>query len=80
MQQEIKSIVDNNVWNLVNLPNDQTSITVNGYLKRKLLLMVLCLVIRLDLLLKVSHRNMVLITMKHLHLLLDLNRLEHYCL
>ena len=59
MQQEIKPIADNMCGILSNFHMIRLLSTVNGYLKRKLRLMVLCLVIRVDLLLKVFHRNMV---------------------
>ena len=80
MQQEIKSIADNNVWNLVKLPNDQTPINCKWVFKKKIAPNGTLSSYKLDLLLEVSHRNIVLITKKHLHLLLDLNLLEHYCL
>ena len=56
MDKEMQSIRENDVWDLVELPKQRK---VNGYLKAQLS------AIKLVWWLRVSHSNMVLITMKH---------------
>ena len=58
---------ENKVWTLVDLPDDQRAIEINGSLRRRLALMVMLLSIKLDLLRKVFDKFKGLTTMRLSH-------------
>ena len=66
------------VWELVELPKDQTAVVSKWYLNSRLIPIVLLNVTRSNLLLKVFLKSMVWITMKRSPQLIDLNIFEQW--
>ena len=76
MKSEIRSMYENKVWTLIDLPNDRRAIEIKWIFKRKTALIVVLLSTKLELSQKVFDKFKVLTTMRVFHSYLCLSLSE----